>query len=368
MIPRTWRGRASGIQQTLAVRVIHPGPAPLVRSPTGQMVRLCEGDDGSWPGAQVFGLRALTTLERGDVLLVAQSGEVELLFRSSWRHNFLLVTRRCDSRCVMCSQPPVDMDDAARVDALKEALRLIPDGAGDIGLTGGEPALLGERLVDLVGDLRNLLPSRPVHVLSNGRRFKELALASALRALAHPDLMVGVPLYADHAALHDEVVRAPGAFVETMYGYENLGRAGVPVEVRVVLQAMTLPRLEKLALFIYRNLPFASQIVFMGLEPTGWAVPNLKRLWIDPFDLGEPLERAVDVLRLRGMRVRIYNLPLCSLPRSLWSLATASISDWKNDFVPECAPCVVRDRCAGFFTSTVGKAGALIRVAPIMED
>lgn len=363
MIVRTWRGRAVGIDRPIAARVVREGSYVRGMTLAGGAIELSERGEPE-QAVSVVGLRPVPTFEDGDVLLVSPEGSVELLFRVGWRHNFMLITRRCDSLCVMCSQPPVSRDDSARVESLIEAVPLIPDGEGDIGLTGGEPALLGSRLVRLVSTLRDAVPSRPVHLLSNGRRFQDAALADELGAVQHPDLMVGVPLYADHAALHDEIVGAKGAFVETMMGIENLARARVPVEIRVVLHAMTLPRLEKLALFIYRNLPYASQIVLMGLEPTGWAIRNMARLWVEPRDVGAALPAAREILRARGLRVRVYNLPLCALPREVWDAADASISEWKNEFVSECEGCTVRRRCAGFFSSALAKSRP-IAVQPI---
>jgi His-Xaa-Ser system radical SAM maturase HxsC len=189
-------------------------------------------------------------------------------------------------------------------------------------------------------------------VLSNGRRFRHLRFAKELAAIGHPDLMLGVPLYADTAAHHDFVVQARGAFNETMLGYLNLGRVGLRAEVRVVVHALTFKRLPQLARFIGRNLPFVEQVVLMGLELTGFARTNVEALWVDPFDYSQELDEAVAILDDAGLDVSIYNHPLCLLPRSLWKFARQSISDWKNVFVDECDRCSVRAECSGFFQSS----------------
>jgi hypothetical protein len=51
------------------------------------------------------------------------------------------------------------------------------------------------------------------------------------------------------------------------------------------------------------------------------------------------------------MTVSIYNEPLCMLEPSLHSFARKSISDWKNEFMPECDGCTRRNDCGGFFSS-----------------
>ena len=44
--------------------------------------------------------------------------------------------------------------------------------------------------------------------------------------IGHPDLMVGIPVYAPEAGLHDYVVQATGAFEETIHGILNLSALG----------------------------------------------------------------------------------------------------------------------------------------------
>ncbi len=47
----------------------------------------------------------------------------------------------------------------------------------------------------------------------------------------------------------------------------------------------------------------------------------------------------------------LYNHQLCLIDRDLWPFAVKSISDWKNEYHPECLNCAVLDRCGGFFFS-----------------
>jgi His-Xaa-Ser system radical SAM maturase HxsC len=146
-------------------------------------------------------------------------------------------------------------------------------------------------------------------------------------------------------------VQAPGAYEQTIMGFLNLARYGISIEIRVVLHALSVPRLPSLATFIVRNLPFASHIALMGLEMFGLVHKNLKELWIDPADYQHELGEAAGILRNAGMIVSIYNHQLCVLESHLWPLARKSISDWKNVYLPECNGCGAIDRCGGFFQS-----------------
>lgn len=200
---------------------------------------------------------------------------------------------------------------------------------------------------------KEILPNTALHVLTNGRLFYYGSFARDLAEIAHPDLMLGIPIYSSVDYEHDYVVQARNAFDETMIGLHNLGRYGVKVEIRVVIHRLTFSRLPETVEFIYRNLSFASHVALMGMELIGFAVPNLEDLWIDPYDYQEELSAATKYLASRGMNVSIYNHPLCVVPQEIWPFCRKSISDWKNQYLDQCQECCVRDRCGGFFTSSL---------------
>jgi len=293
-----------------------------------------------------------TYLGDGDILrLSSDRGNITALFIRSVRHHSFLLTERCNHYCLMCSQPPRDVDDDWIMDDIMATIPLIDPTTHEIGFTGGEPTLLGDRLVRLVDQCRALLPKTGVHVLTNGRAFADQAYAAKFAAIRHHDLMFGIPIYSDLADRHDYVVQAQGAFDETIRGILNLKRHRVPVEIRMVIHKQTYERLPDLARFIARNLTFVDQVVFMGLEMTGFTRANLDTLWIDPVNYQTQLAEAVRLLAASRMKVSIYNHQLCITDRSLWPYAKRSISDWKNEYMAECKGCSARSECAGFFSS-----------------
>ena len=83
----------------------------------------------------------------------------------------------------------------------------------------------------------------------------------------------------------------------------------------------------------------------------GFAKTNLEALWIDPYDYRNELEEAVRILDWYGMYVSIYNLPLCVINENVRHFAIKSISDWKNEYMPECFGCSKVQDCGGFFSS-----------------
>jgi His-Xaa-Ser system radical SAM maturase HxsC len=315
----------------------------------------------AWPTSTFALSPEFHYLRAGDVVRIDPvRATISALYRRNSRSNSFLVTERCDNYCVMCSQPPKERDDSWLVDELEQVIPLIDPDAPEVGLTGGEPSLLGDRLVGLVDQLRCYLPRTAVHILSNGRGFKNMALARALGALRHPDLMVGIPLYSDVAEEHDFVVQASGAFDETIRGIMNLKRHGVRVELRFVIHSQTHEALRTFATFVARNLLFVDHVALMGLEQMGFAKANLEELWIDPADYQDELCDATRTLHRVGLNVSIYNHQLCVLRKELHAFARASISDWKNVYIEDCQRCELRLSCGGFFASSIERRSRAI--------
>jgi His-Xaa-Ser system radical SAM maturase HxsC len=227
---------------------------------------------------------ALHHLSSGDIIRISpRSGDLWVMYRKDSAFNSMLLTERCNSYCVMCSQPPKPGDDGYLVQAYLDAIPLMSTDTRELGITGGEPTLLGEGLLDVIRKCKEVLPNTGLHMLSNGRLFNYLTLCQAVAAVGHPDLMVGIPLYSDIASRHDFVVQAEGAFDQTVRGIMNLGRCGISVEIRMVLHRETIDRLPQFARFIARNLPFVDHVALMGLEMMGFVKTNIDYLWCDPF-------------------------------------------------------------------------------------
>jgi His-Xaa-Ser system radical SAM maturase HxsC len=323
--------------------------------PEGFQHYLClnEAPDGLPANAAMTVLPSdFSYLGHDDVVRVG-GGRVRSLFRAASRSNSVLLTERCNNYCLMCSQPPKQADDSWLLQETMDLIRLIPQNTGSLGFTGGEPTLYGQGFIDLLKLAKSRLPHTSLHVLSNGRSFKDESFAKVYAQVQHPDLMVGIPVYSADPVVHDYVVQAEGAFDETIRGILNLKRHGQRVEIRVVLHQQTIGGLAHLAEYICRNLLFVDQVALMGLEMMGFTRANFDALWIDPDDYRAMLSEAVAVFRNHGVRVLVYNHPLCLVNEDIGPHYVKSISDWKNEFAPECAGCTRQQDCGGFFSSGI---------------
>lgn len=290
----------------------------------------------------------------GDVIrLSADRQSIRVLFRASSPHNSILVTEQCNHYCLMCSQPPKAADDSWILDEIESLIPLIPKDTRELGFTGGEPTTNRERFLKIISLTKSYLPRTSIHILSNGRSFKDPAFAEKYAQIKLPDAMIGIPIYSDDPTLHDYIVQAQGAFDETIQGILNLKRLGQKVEIRIVIHKLSVQRLPELCEFIARNLLFVDHVALMGLEMMGFTRANLDELWIDPVEYKETLSKSVGILANYGMNISVYNHQLCLVNPDIQPYYRKSISDWKNDYAPECQTCTKQQECGGFFTSGI---------------
>ena len=296
------------------------------------------------------GIMKINELKDGDIVQLIPEGRINILYKSESIHNVLFVTEQCNCSCLMCPQYTTKI----KTDFTEETLALIgliPKQTRTLGITGGEPTLLGDNLFRIIKSCKKNLPNTALHLLSNGIRFADFDFTKVFITVDHPDIQIGIPLYADTDTEHNYIVQTNG-FYKTLKGLQNLALFKQRIEIRVVITALNYRRLPKLAEFIYRNLPFVMHIAFMGLETKELAQKNLDQVWIDPYEYRDYLCEAIEFLSLRQINVSIYNHQLCVLPKLLWPYSRKSISTWKNIYLPECEQCLKKDFCGGFFESS----------------
>ena len=278
--------------------------------------------------------------------------------------NTLFTTSQCNNRCIMCCQPPLATDDIEELYQENiERVMNAPKEMPMIGIAGGEPTLLGDRLISLVCLIREKLPDTEIHLLNNGRAFVDGEYTLRLAEAGGDKLVVGVPFHSDYYKDHDMIAGCKGAFDETMIGLYNLAGAGVCIELRIVMNALNYKRFMPMAQYIHRNLSFVDWIAFMGMEYVGYAVKHSKNIWIEPKNYIPQLTSAVKYLAEWNYDVQIYNIPLCLLPEHFRQFAVKSISDWKNKFIDTCSVCSCKKDCCGLFSTSIKPYEGLTPIA-----
>ncbi|MCH5228195.1 MAG: His-Xaa-Ser system radical SAM maturase HxsC [Muribaculaceae bacterium] len=274
-------------------------------------------------------------------------------FRIDSNDNTLFTTAGCNNNCIMCCQPPLDNDDIEELYQRNiEIINRAPKNIPVVGISGGEPTLLGDKLVDLLRHIRQTLPDSDIHILSNGRNFKDIEYTRKVVEAANDKLFVGVPLHSDYYRDHDIIAGAKEAYNETIAGIFNLGALGAVIELRIVINKLNYMRLPQMADFIHKNLPFVAWTAFMAMEHIGHAVSNECNVWVEPINYADKLAEAVLTLAQWRKEVAIYNVPLCLIPEQIHRFAQKSISEWKNKYLPECNQCSLKSKCCGLFATS----------------
>ena len=315
----------------------------------GYLATITEMETFTSKGKPYCVVSCIDEFHEGDVVVINKQGEVIFLYEINSNHNALMATERCNHRCIMCPQPPI-LQEKDKTPFNMNLISLFDKSTQEIGITGGEPTLIGDNLFTLISHIKKELPKTAISILSNGVKFADKEYAMKLAKCKHQDLQIDIPLFSDIAEEHNRIVGAK-TFYKTVQGLYNLALFHQRIGIRIVIHKQTYKRLPQFADFIYHNFPFVAQVAFMQMETTGLAKENFEELWIDPYDYNRELREAVLLLADRGMKPYIYKAQLCVLPDEIRCYAQQSISDWKDIYIPECEGCALKGQCAGFFES-----------------
>ena len=370
----TWKGNTNNISDLIVGKAknifLSNGLTTIefigkdIRSQKELTFYLTESEKLELPG--IHSIKDLKDIELGDII-VAKNRSIRSIFRVNSNTNSVFATQRCNSNCLMCSQPPIDVDDTYNNYLVWDyAIDLIDIDITFINITGGEPTILGDYLVKLINKFLDKFKNLRIDVLTNGRLPAKDSYLEILKKIKEPHRVVfAVPLYSDLYYQHDYIVQAKDAFHQTCLGIHNLGDLGFLIEIRIVLHNLSVERLAPLSNFIHRNFPFVYHVTFMGLEIIGYTKANKDKLIIEDNNAFlKNLEEALTYLSKWKYNVSIYNTPLCHLPESLWKFARKSISEWKNSYHNDCKLCKMKPYCSGFFSWNLNNA----KVKPIGEE
>ena len=205
----------------------------------------------------------------GDVVVVNQQGEIIFVYEVKSNHNAIMATERCNHRCIMCPQPPI-LQEKDKTPFNLKLISLFDKNTQEIGITGGEPTLIGDNLFVLINHIKKELPHTAISILSNGVKFADKEYAMKLAKCRHHDLQIDIPLFSDIAEEHNRIVGAK-TFYKTVQGLYNLALFHQRIGIRIVVHKQTYKRLPQFADYIYHNFPFVAQVAFMQMETTGLA-------------------------------------------------------------------------------------------------
>jgi len=226
---------------------------------------------------------------------------------------YIQVTRLCNQKCRICSNP-----EREATLSLEEAFRMIDDfqarGYDGVILTGGEPTL-HEGIPEMLTHARE----RGLHarMITNGQRLADRDLmqryvAAGLNhlhvSILSPDPEVQAFLTCNEASL-DRAFRT----------IENAGALGVNVDVNTPINHYNAKDLDRLVRLIVDRFPFVRHFVWNNLDPSmNRAAQNpdvIHHLW--EFEVS--LFRAMTFLQSTGRTFRAEKVPLCYMAEFAWA-------------------------------------------------
>lgn len=312
-----------------------------------------------------YNIKDYNTLINYDVIEIIQDSHIRVLYRDDSEDNAIVVTNQCNSNCIMCPDSDIvrNSKENPAIQKLIDQIRAIPDDTKHITITGGEPGLLKNGLITVLKECKENLPNTEFLLLSNGRVFSNTDFTDKVKENIPQNCRIAIPIYSNQAYLHDEITRAKGSFSQAVVGVKKLLERDIDVEIRIVVMKKNYKSLEEISKFIAQELPKVKIVNIMAMEMTGNAYKRKEELWINFDEVSKYLYNACLTIIKAGIIVNLYNFPLCSLDRRLYSIARKSITDYKIRYKEECDDCIAKEECGGFFNSTINMKD--IKVKPI---
>ena len=99
----------------------------------------------------------ITDFHEGDIVVINKQGEIIFVYEIESNHNAIMATERCNHRCIMCPQPPI-LQEKDKTPFNLKLISLFDKHTQEIGITGGEPTLIGDNLFVLINHIKKELP------------------------------------------------------------------------------------------------------------------------------------------------------------------------------------------------------------------
>lgn len=290
-----------------------------------------------------------------DVYEIWQDGQLIEYFDNATNDNYFFISGRCNSNCIMC--PSSDYSRINGIDTAVDSLILmakhIPSNVGHLTITGGEPFIIGEQIFEFIDFLKYKFTTTEFLLLTNGRIFAVEKYANMLNETIPEKSVIAIPLHASYADLHDSITQSIGSFKQTCVGIKRLLNLKLRIELRIVISKLNIEDINRLAEYICKEFPSISYVSVIAMEMTGNAYKNREKVWIPYTQIFPKISEAIHCFISNGINVRLYNFPLCTVPKVFWNLCEKSISPEKVRYDGECMKCTYKNACGGVFSGTI---------------
>jgi MoaA/NifB/PqqE/SkfB family radical SAM enzyme len=262
--------------------------------------------------------------------------------------DIIRINFRCNQACEFCfvSTHLPSMPDAAVREAILDAARR----GARVVLSGGEPTL-NPHLLEYVA-LAKAHSTMDVQLQTNAIKLDD---ASFVERLAGAGLALAfVSLHGSTADVSDRVTSAPGTFVRTVVGLDNLARSSIKTILNFVLCQANYRDFPNLARLVAARWPKA-EINVSFVAPSADVVPRDPALIPRYSDVMPFVAEGITLAHAGGVNVigfeSMCGLPLCLVPPSIAPIESATIPPGfdRGEFVKTdaCQGCSLDARCYG---------------------
>jgi len=224
--------------------------------------------------------------------------------------SIIRVNFQCNQACRFCfvSTHLPGARDAAIRDAIIDAGRR----GARITISGGEPTL-NPNLAEYVG-LAKQHSHGPVELQSNAMRFADPELARKVIDAGVDEIFIS--LHGSTAEISDAITEAPGTFVKTVAGLDNLARMDVVLGLNFVMCERNYRNLPDYVRFVHQRWPKA-MVTFSFVAPSSDLVPMERDLVPRYSDVLPYLRQALSLAEELDLWVSPLD-SMCGLPLCLW--------------------------------------------------
>lgn len=270
-----------------------------------------------------------------------ENGTYHDLFRIEDKTITIILTNRCNQKCIMCPQrlgyDSINHD--AIIDCFIENFSF--NQIDSLYVTGGEPFLKSTAIDALI---EKVPTKKEIVILTNG------TIKPSEKILSAKNVTLCIPLYGSYDKIHNYLTGS-SFFYQTLDNLLYYSAYFTPIELRFVVTKYNYQNIPEFVYFAQKNLPFVARIALMGIELVESAQKNSDALWIDPRQYAPLLEYAIEYLNDFDIPVAIYNLQPCLFSPRYRQYVKQTISNWKRSYAPCCTNCSLRPNCGGFFNS-----------------
>ncbi|MFC1474754.1 radical SAM protein [bacterium] len=277
---------------------------------------------------------------------------------------YIQVTRQCNQKCIICSNPPVEKTLSLKK-AKEQVDLLIEDGSDGIIFSGGEPTVW-EFLPELIAYAVD--KDIACRITTNGQKTSDDKYLKRLldAGLKH----INISIFSHKKEVQDRIARNPGSLkniLKTMDLLKNVEE--VNVDANIAIFKHNAGHIAQLVKFLVNKYPYIYHFSFNNLDPKTGRVPDNPDTIPRLNDIELSLYKAFNFIEKTKRTFRVSRVPLCYMAgfehcsmetrkivknetRSLIFLDERGKYEQKGFFYDKgkcCEVCFVKEICAGLY-------------------